>query len=470
VSTRVREAVAIVVVLALVLVLEAFSLKSGTIGLVLIGVVAVLAVAVIVFRVSFRLAGVGAACLASLTLTWHGVFLGPIRPGDALIFVALLCFIVADPNHAFGTPPWWVKQLIFVLLFLAMIQIFFPPDPVYLAQRITFDAGGKATRPATGNLALTNIGVAIKFIVAVAATPMAFIGAVRVDKRALRWIVIAFVVGSASSGWVAMVDHLGGNFGRILTGLPNASARQVGFADHPNFLAVACVIAVPFAFWMAYSEQRRDRVIGIIALPGLVLGTYASGSRGGAVCVLIVLALCVVLHPKSRPHAPSFAGAGLVFVGLIAAAVPSIGAAILRATRLTSSPITVGSDQVRALAGAQGARDFRHSPFAGIGLQASGQASQVYLQELATGGLILFIGVSVYTLGGIVASIRLMRTSALAGMVLAALLTSVVLNYVETDLTDRFYYVPAAILITLLDMQRRQADSESEPISASVPA
>jgi hypothetical protein len=141
VSTRVREAVAIVVVLALVLVLEAFSLKSGTIGLVLIGVVAVLAVAVIVFRVSFRLAGVGAACLASLTLTWHGVFLGPIRPGDALIFVALLCFIVADPNHAFGTPPWWVKQLIFVLLFLAMIQIFFPPDPVYLAQRITFDAG-----------------------------------------------------------------------------------------------------------------------------------------------------------------------------------------------------------------------------------------------------------------------------------------------------------------------------------------
>jgi hypothetical protein len=94
----------------------------------------------------------------------------------------------------------------------------------------------------------------------------------------------------------------------------------------------------------------------------------------------------------------------------------------------------------------------------------------VYLQELATGGLILFIGVSVYTLGGIVASIRLMRTSALAAMVLAALLTSVVLNYVETDLTDRFYYVPAAILITLLDMQRRQADSESEPISASVPA
>jgi hypothetical protein len=45
-----------------------------------------------------------------------------------------------------------------------------------------------------------------------------------------------------------------------------------------------------------------------------------------------------------------------------------------------------------------------------------------------------------------------------------------VLNYVETDLTDRFYYVPAAILITLLDMQRRQADSESEPVSASVPA
>jgi hypothetical protein len=470
VSTRVREAVTIIVVLALVLAVEAFSLRSGKIGLVLIAVVAVLAVSVVVFRVSLRWAGIGAACAAALTLTWHGVFLGPIRPGDALIFVAFLCFLVAEPNRAFSTPPWWVKQLIFVLLIGVVIQIFFPPDFNYLSQRLTFNAGGKSTRPPTRDLAVTNIGVAFKFIVAIAVTPMAFVGAARVDKRALRWLVVAFSVGSALSGWVAMVDHLGTNFGRILTGLPNASARQVGFADHPNFLAVGCVIAVPFAFWLAYNDNRLDRFIGFASLPGLVLGTYASGSRGGAVCVLIVLALCVVIHPRTRPHAPTFAMGGLVLAGGIAVAVPSIGATILRVTRLQSSPITQGSDRVRAMAGAQGARDFRHSPFAGIGLQASGQASQVYLQELATGGLILFIGVSVYTLGGIIESARLMATSTLAGMVLAALLTSVVLNYVETDLTDRFYYVPAAILITLLDVQRRQAASEPEQSSASVTA
>jgi hypothetical protein len=470
VSTRVKEFVGIAIVLAIVLAVEVVGLRSGKIGVAIVGLVAVLAVSVIAFRVELRWAGVAAACGAAFTLTWNGWFVGPVRPGDVLVLVALLCFVVVDPNGAFRTPPWWVKQLVFFLILGVLIQVYFPPDLGYLATRTVYNAGGHTSFSKLDNLALVNMGVAAKFIVAVAAIPAAFIGATRVDPRALRWLVISFASGTALSGWVAGADHFGADIGATLTGLPNVSVRTIGFSDHPNFLAAGIVIAVPFAFWLLFTGVRRDRLIGLWSLPGMMLGVYASGSRGGAVCVLVALALCVVAHPRTRTYTLNFAIGGVFLVGAVAVAVPSLGATILRATRLTSSPITEGSDRVRALAGTQGVADFKHAPFAGIGLQASTQASQVYLQELASGGIILFLAVNIYVLGGIVDSIRLMPTTTLAAMVAASLVTTLVLNLVETDLTDRFYYVPGAILIALLDLRRRRPDLPVLPRPVAVAA
>lgn len=469
-SARVRDLTVVGVVLLVVLGLETVGLRAGNVGLVIIGGVAALALSLLVFRVDLKWAGVGAACGACFTLTWNGWFLGPVRPGDVLILLALVCFALAHPNAAFRTPPWWVKQLVILLVVGVIAQVYFPPDPVYLSQRIALNATGQQSPIATGDLSITNMFVAFKFIVAVAATPMAFVGATRVDRRAPRWLAIAFATGSALSGTVATVDHLGGDFGRILTGLPNAASRQAGFSNQPNFLAAGLVLAVPFAFWMLFSGRRLDRILGAASLPGIVLGVYASGSRGGAVTTVAVLALCIVLHPRTRSYAPNFAVGGLVLVGITAAALPSFGAKILAVTRLSGGVTTAGSDSVRSLVGAQGIRDFKHSPLTGIGLQASTDASQVYLQELASGGLILFAAMSVYMLGSIFGAYRLMRRSRLAGAVLAALLGTLVLNIFEADLTDRFYYVPAAILIALMETYRRDPDEAEEPAVPAQPA
>jgi len=124
---------------------------------------------------------------------------------------------------------------------------------------------------------------------------------------------------------------------------------------------------------------------------------------------------------------------------------------------------------VRAIVGAQGVRDFYHSPIHGIGLQVSFDASQVYLQELASGGLILFAAMSLYMLGAILTAARRMNTSPLAGALLAALVITLALNVFEADLTDRFYYVPAAILIALVQTgaqtggDRRTGTDSAEP-------
>lgn len=460
---RLRTNVSVVVVMLAMVVIEAFGLRAHTLGIVLIGLAAGISLIIVVFRANIRSVALAAAYTCAFTLTWNGWFLGPVRPGDLLILLTVLLILVADPNDGFRTPPWWVKQLPIAILLVALATIYFPPDPVYLANRLVLNAQGKPTVDTKSSLAVANLGVAFKFIVAVFATPMAFIGAARIDKRAARRLGIAFGAGAALSGWAATFDHfLHTNVGKLITRLPNVGSRQFGFANHPNFLAAGTVLGIPFAFWLLASTNRRERLVGLACMPGLLGGVYASGSRGGAVCAVGVLALCVVLHPRTRPYTPQVGLAGIILTGIFAGLVPSIGQAILKVTRLGAGAATQGSDTVRSLVGAQGVTDFYHSPLHGIGLQASFDASQVYLQELASGGLLLFIAMQVYMAGGIFTAWRNLRRSDMAVALLASLLAILALDFFEADLTDRFYYVPSAILVAMVHVLDRAEDATAD--------
>jgi hypothetical protein len=465
-SHRFRGVASTVVALTVLLALEAFGMTSGAFGTVAIIAVALIAVAVVLFQADLQWVGIGAACACSFTLTWNGWYVGPVRPGDVLVLLTLLCFVLANPNEAFTSPPWWVKQLALVVLLVAAVQIYFPPDPVYLAHRLVLTAAGQPTVSTKGTLVAANLGVAFKFIVAVAAVPLAFAGAARVDRRAVRWIGIAFATGAALSGTAATIDHLGGNVARFITRIPNVSDRQAGFTTQPNFLAAGLVLAIPFGYWLLASPRRRDRILGAASLPGLLGGVYASGSRGGAVTAVVVLGLCLILFPRTRKLAPSIALGAVFVAGGVAAFVPALGAEILKVTRLGGNPNTTGSDTVRALVGAQGLRDFHHSPIFGIGFQVATEASQVYYQELAAGGLVLLLGMSVYLLSAIYRSMRLISRQDLAAAVCASLIGTLALNIFEADLTDRFYYVPAAILIALMQTEADDVDTEVREVVA----
>lgn len=450
---------AVLVVLGLI---EILALQSKSLGTIVIGVVAGLAAILVLAGANVGKIGLAAAYLCAFTLTWNGWFVGPVRPGDVLILITLVLLLVANPNEAFRTPPWWVKQLALMIILVALLTIFHPPDPLYLAHRTVLDARGRPTVDTKGAVSMAILGVAFKFVVAVLATPMAFMGATLVDRRAPRRLGIAFAIGSAASGWAATVDHFGLDVGKLITKIPdNLSTRQLGFSYHPNFLAAGCVLGISFAFWLLASTVRFEQIVGLVCLVGLLGGIYASGSRGGAVCAIAVVAVCVVLNPRTRPYTPGIFLAGIVVLGIIAGIVPSVGSAILKATRLAGGISTEGSDQVRALLGAQGVRDFRQSPIDGIGLQASFDASEVYLQELASGGLLLFLAMQIYMLGAIGTAWRYLKRYDMAMAVLGSLIGILGLNFFEADLTDRFYYVPAAILVAMvhtLDAEDREAD------------
>lgn len=472
--TRRRGLLAVTAVLLVAAVGEVAALRSGTLGDVIVAGVAALALVLVLVRANVAALGLWAAYLCAFTLTWNGWFVGPLRPGDVLILVTLVLLVIANPNRAFLTPPWWVKQLAVAIILVALLTILRPPDPLYLAQRVVLDATGQPTVDTKSSLPAANIGVAFKYIVAVVATPTAFAGATLVDRRAARRLGIAFAAGAAASGWAATLDHVGANIGHLITRLPNSGSRQFGFANHPNFLAAGTVLAIPFAFWLLASRNRREQVLGLVCMIGLLGGVYASGSRGGAVCAVAVLALCVALHRRTRPYAPmAFVGGGLLAVA-VAVVIPSVGREILKVTRLSGGVTTEGSDTVRALVGAQGIRDFQHSPIHGIGLQASFDASQVYLQELASGGIILFIGMNLYMAGGIFTAWRRLKRDDIAMACLGSMLAILALNIFEADLTDRFYYVPAAILIAMVRNQDRGSDVALEkdfaPPAEPIPA
>ena len=200
-----------------------------------------------------------------------------------------------------------------------------------------------------------------------------------------------------------------------------------------------------------------------MTLPGLVLGVYASGSRGGAACVALALVLSLVILPRARQYAPITGLTLVVIAGGIAAAVPSVGVSILKATRLIGGISTTGSDQARTIVAHQAHLDFAHSPLYGVGLQVSFEAQNVYLQELAAGGLLLFFAMAIYSLGAAVMAVKLMPRYDMAAALLTITLTIGALNIFEADLTDRFYYVPAAILVALIYADRLETRGGGVP-------
>ena len=489
-----RNALGLALIMIGVLGLEALGLQSGTIGIIVIALLAAIAAVIVAVRVELKWAGIIATCLSAFTISWNGWFVGPVRPGDLLVLVSLICFVLADPNHSLRWPPWWVRQLGIVIALVVVIHVFFPTGDDYLSHRTVLSAQGRPVASFKGTLAMANIGVGAKFIIATVFVALAFSAAVRVDRRAVRWLTIAFVTGTSLSGAAAFLgahgftlptrlivrgghacsSAVGANCAagrRVGFGGGNGGNRQLGFSNHPNFLAASLVIAVPLAIWLMAKRDRTkaELIIGAVTFPALALGVYASGSRGGAACIVGAIALSIAVFPRTRQYIAGWALLGAVIVGGIIAFLPGLGDAILRATRLKgSSATTAGSNLVRHAVGHQGVLDFRHSPIQGVGLQVSFEASQVYLQELASGGLLLFTAMSIYMLGGLITAFRLMPESDLAAAVLAALVAMLALNIFEADLTDRFYYVPVAILAALihtreLDRSPPDATDEAEP-------
>jgi hypothetical protein len=132
-------------------------------------------------------------------------------------------------------------------------------------------------------------------------------------------------------------------------------------------------------------------------------------------------------------------------------AKPSLGESLLRAVRLTgnSGDSVSGSNYVRSAVGAQGMRDFWHSPIDGVGMQVAAEAHNVYIQALASGGLLMFTGYLTFVLGGLLRAVAAMRSHPIAYPLFVSAVCGAVLATVENSLVDRLAYVALSLIAVL---------------------
>jgi hypothetical protein len=362
------------------------------------------------------------------------------------MFAALLAFAATDLGYRFPTLPGWAWFFGGIILLVTVLHEVLPTDPAYLSQRLVVDTRGFRIPEIEGNLT-----VGLKFVVPIIGLPLMFGFARFHDRRALYRSAYAFALGTAVSGLIGFSDGLG--ITRIsfsVTGLAAVGGRAPGLSIHPNFLATTCVLSTPLMLWQLMSPNVRSRVCALAVLAPLLAGLYASGSRGGfAVMGGAVLLSFAIMPPYRRVLATVMllvgGGAAVAFV-----AKPSLGHKLLQAVRLAGNTGSAkGSDTVRSEVAHQGWLDFKHSPLDGVGMQVAEEAHNVYLQALASGGLLLFIGYIVFVLSGLAKSFNRLRWDPLAYPFFIAALSGALLAAVENALVDRLAYVPLALIAAM---------------------
>jgi hypothetical protein len=339
-----------------------------------------------------------------------------------------------------------------------------PTSQAYLDSRLVVDPAGKRIPEIN-----VNGYVGTKFLVPILILPAVFLFARTHAGKAVRNIMIAYASGTAVSSVLALAQVLGvSNLASQIRGYDvvdglNAS-RSAGLAVHPNFLGMTCVLSLPFALWLLRNPAGRDRAIGWALLGANLLGVYASGSRGGAAVAVIAIVGSVVVIPAYRRALPTVGLLLALIAGFAFVVKPGIGHAILKALRLTqNNQSATGSDLIRAQVGAQGLRDFRHSPLDGVGLQVAAEAHNVYLQALAAGGLLLLTGLLVFVFGGLSRAASALRNEPAAYPILVSIVCAATLAWLENSLTDRLAYVPLALSAALVPARRLFGGEAADP-------
>jgi hypothetical protein len=281
--------------------------------------------------------------------------------------------------------------------------------------------------------------------------------------------VSAFVVGASASGLAAVMA----NFGFVLPWVHGqVSDRLAGLNVHPNgqggTLAVAFVLSAGLI-----ASQRQFR--WILALLSCFLGLIMSGSIS-ATTVTVIGTLFTIWRLKKRMWTV-LAISAFSFVGWAAVlALQGQRAAFLTpAERLSSATGRTGTSTL-ALRMESIRFAWRHivsSPFFGVGLSEehartfNGVTATHNMEMLAwyQGGALLFAGVCLLVVMGIVASLKARET--LATVFSGGAITALLFAQTGPSLIDRYVWLPVIWMIIYHRIGLSQSESACE---STVPA
>lgn len=414
-----------------------------------------------------RLAGAAFLVLGLVAVSWNAVRVGPLEPGDALLLAA--AFALALDALRRRRAPWMPALMLGGAALIAasgLLTALAPPSASYLGARTLFPnpyvVYGLHSLTSDGNL--VSLG---KFLVALVLLPM-MVQVLEPSSREVRVLAGAWAISALVSAGVAVLDATGHtHISASLLGYVPGGGRQAGLSIQPNHLAVALILATPVVLSWLRSTSRAVRFVSVPALLVLAAGVLLTSSRGGFVGLLIAAGLTIVLVPELRPSPRVLA----VVLPLGCMALLGLGASLLPELA-TQSRLAGGladlSNAQRAILQAQAIADFSVSPIHGIGFDHVDEAHQVFLQLLAAGGVIGLLGYATYWIGVLRTALLARRVDPnIASALLVSSLCFLALNLVENQVTDRYLYVPAALIVGLAALRRRAEVSTTARVASA---
>lgn len=326
-----------------------------------------------------------------------------------------------------------------------LIQLFFPTNPDYMATRfIIVPYGVDIADYVDESTAIRGA----KWLLALAVLPVLIADAGRRDHRFVNRIAIAWLLGVCFSAFVAVSDISGlTSINSFLMSSERGAGRLAGLTSHPNQLGASVAIAAPLAVRLATKSYFK----GVSALALLAAGAVVSGSRGGQVAFALALAATLFLLRRDRRLVLLI----VALIGLSGVAVALTGVEPLESSaalfRFNASASGAEESNEGRLALAQQALiDFSERPLAGVGLAAISSAHNIYLQLLASGGILLAGCLFLYFGGALrVGLAEHGGDDPVAMYFVIVVLIWLALGLVENQLTDRYLYFPIGCIAGL---------------------
>lgn len=379
-------------------------------------------------------------CCAMALFSLNGVrAAGPLAAADAFLIPAAafaLPSMFARGSARRFLPPWWILGPAITFILIGTISVAFLDD-----QPISLFAG-------------------LRLVAAMILVPFT-IGVIGGQLGMLVLLVDIWLASSVVNSGVAIYDFVfQGNIGFTVTKV-ESFGRSTGLTTHANQIAVLTCLTLPVAMARLVSLKRfwQQGLIAIV-IGMLGLAVVSSGSRGGMVGFVIALAVTPFLLPGKQKGTLLKWGVAVALAGgtLMMVAAPEQTLNVL--SRLTGGEPTSAitstgrSDDERAHVREVAFEQFFSHPLTGAGFVNSKDAHNIFLQLLASTGLLGALAMVIFFIGYFAASrqvanrrdlpieIRLIGAGAGATAIVWA-----ALGMVENQLADRCLFVPCGFVL-----------------------
>lgn len=424
---------------------------------------------------AMRKAPVGTEKLALLavsvlvfTVTWNGIRVAGGAFGDgfmALAFAAVLAYVLGAKRPP-PLPPWLLVAAVgFVLA--GLLTIIFPPSIAVVQRSLVAQITIKLQDGATGiATAPSNGGELIKYELGFLLIPL-MIAIVATTRERCIALLNLWTAGAIVNAAVGIAD-----FGGLhIAPVPFSDNRSAGLAIQSNYLALTCALAIPMAM-LWFGRSRRWTWAGLIGVPLLLGGVYASGSRAGTVAAALAAAATVALVPRLRPGLRYVVPVGGMALVLLLT-FTNTGSKILHQLRLgSSSTSTSVSDSQRSLEAHAAWAQIKSRPVEGVGFSVIANAHDIYLELLDAGGAIALASFLVF-IGGLLQSARRALQGTMSAEATACAIAIVVWlanGIFDNQLADKYLYVVPGLLVAIAQTTRAQSSErapERTPVAAT---